>query len=234
MVEKEASMRWNRSLTAMTAVAACALVLSCKAKAAKDVSAQEPKSRPDKAVITYFEGEAKVDGEAAELGMEVKRGAKVVTGKNSACEITFRERNVIRLSQETIAVFDIDASTKDVALERGIVSQVLKNLVKLGDADAFSVRTPSAVLGVRGTTFCVNAEDNWTYVCACNGTLRVKDLEGGNETLISSPHHQAFKFVKKDGKTSVVPAELKYHDDESVQALASKINYVIDWTKIDG
>jgi ferric-dicitrate binding protein FerR (iron transport regulator) len=224
----------NRRFWAAAAIAACCLIFSCKGKSGINVSVSGAKAPPEKALVTYFEGDARVDGLAAELGMEVKRGAKIVTGKNSVCEITFRERNVVRISQETIATFDLGLEAKSLVLEKGIVSQVLKNLVKLGDADAFTVRTPTAVLGVRGTTFCVNAEDNWTYVCACNGTLRVKDPDGGNETLISSPHHQAFKFVQKDGKTNVVPAELKYHDDQSVQALASKINYVIDWTKIDG
>ncbi len=56
--------------------------------------------------ITYLEGSVTIDAAPASIGDVVPSGAIVRTDKDSLCEITFRERNVIRLGEQTSLVFN--------------------------------------------------------------------------------------------------------------------------------
>lgn len=213
------------------AVLAISIVSCGKGEADANISGSKT---PSATTINFIEGTVTLDGVKAALGDIVKQGATITTGDASACEIVFRDRNIIRVSAKTTARFDLSTTAKSIDLERGIVSQVLKNLEVNPAGDSFTVRTASAALGVRGTSFCINAAPAWTYVCACNGTLHLSDADGKNAMDLSSPHHKAVKYrPAKGGGFEVVPAGLEYHTDADVEALAAKIGYAIDWTKVD-
>jgi len=120
---------------------------------------------------------------------------------------------------------------KDVA--KKILPSVLKKLEKIAATDSFNVRTEQAVMGVRGTSFCVWADASSTYVCACNGEVHTVDSKGSNEETLAAAHHVARLYAPKDGVLSVEAAGMLHHSDESLESVASRIGYTIDWTKID-
>jgi hypothetical protein len=112
---------------------------------------------------------------------------------------------------------------------------VLRKLVSNpGDQVKFSIATSTAVAGVRGTCFFIAVEDDdHTYICACNGQIR---LEGAGQSFtqnLASSHHQELRVSRSASGISVGAAPLEYHTDGDVEAIAARIGETIDWTKLD-
>jgi len=190
---------------------------------------------PAQGTISYLEGNVTVDAAPASIGDAVPFGATVRTAQGSFCEITFRQRNVIRLEELTSFVFNPGNLQVGSVLQRGSLSLVLKNLVKTGQGDkSFYVRTATATAGVRGTSFFMKVEDpSTTYVCLCNGALRLDDGTQVTGMDLEAAHHLSYRVINRGGTPSLEKAPMLYHTDDSMQALAGKIGYAIDWTTVD-
>ncbi len=130
-----------------------------------------------RSALVSLEGQVTIDGKAAAIGDPVPFGATVATAAQSLCEIEFNTKNVIRLGESTTFVFNPGNLQQGSTLKKGTIALVLKNISTLAGAARFTVRTPSTVAGVRGTTFFINAiDEKTTYVCSCNGSVHVEDL----------------------------------------------------------
>jgi hypothetical protein len=183
--------------------------------------------------IEFFEGAVKVDGVAAEIGARLGAVTRIETGSASSCEIVFDGRNAIRVGQNSVAVLDFSGIRKEVTLKKGGLTSVLRNLGKSSGKDAFRVVTDTAVAGVRGTAFCVWADADSSYICACNGTVRTIDAKGGHEQILRAAHHSARQYTRKGGVFSLSQAGLEHHSDASVESLAARIGEKIDWHAIE-
>ena len=188
---------------------------------------------PGPAQVAYFEGEVWVGQVAAVLGQEVPPGSTVRTGAAAYCEILFAGRNIFRLQESTVAVIDVDGATGSISLREGALAAVFYKLQRLGSGEAaVSLRTPVAVAGVRGTAFFVKVESpTSTYVCTCNGTLRLADVMEGNRREVQSDTHKALRFAEVSGAIQVSAAGLLYHSDATMDALARKIHVRIPWAR---
>lgn len=218
-------------------LASCARTADESAPSSAPAAVPAPGARPEaravRAEIVFVDGEASVDGAAAEPGAALPARFVVRTGPGARLDVVFNERNVLSFSQNTVAEIDLASVAPQVSLERGGVASVLKKLEKLASGDSFNVSTGQAVLGVRGTSFCVWADASSTYACACNGEVRAIDSRGGHEETLVSAHHLGRLYTSKGVDVSVEAAGMLYHTDESVQSAASRIGYVIDWTTVD-
>jgi hypothetical protein len=179
--------------------------------------------------IAYLEGEVTVDRVPARIGQPVPSGAVVQTGPASVCEITWGNRNIIQIQENTRAVLGTARVTPGIDLQRGSVAAVLNKLAMISGRDSFRIRTPSAVAGVRGTTFFVKVEDEaTTYVCACNGSIDVTRGLARQAELASSAH-MARRFSRAGLATRITEPGLLYHDNATMDRLAQKIGYSIPW-----
>jgi hypothetical protein len=187
-----------------------------------------------RSAIAYLEGQVTIDGKAAAIGDTVPLGATVATAAQSLCEIAFNTKNVIRLGENTTFVFNPANLQQGSELKKGTLALVLKNISTLAGAARFTVRTPSAVAGVRGTTFFINAiDEKTTYVCSCNGSVHVEDLSGGSAHDMVSAHHKAYLFTSTAAGVTVADSTLLYHSDAEMEKLAGDIGVNIDWTVPD-
>ncbi len=50
---------------------------------------------------------------------------------------------------------------------------------------------------------------------------------------IEAAHHASYRVTDKNGSVSMDKAPMLYHSDADMEALAGKIGYTIDWTKVD-
>jgi len=184
--------------------------------------------------VVYVQGEVEIDGVQPELGDKPGLTFSIRTGADARCDLVFNDGNVVSVGQNAVAALDFASPTAQVRLERGSVSSVMKKLETLVNKDSFIVRTGIAVAGVRGTSFCVWANDESSYICACNGIVRTIDNAGGNEQLIEAAHHSARLYTRSGSTINMEADGMRFHTDELLQSVASRIGYVIDWKHIDG
>jgi hypothetical protein len=189
----------------------------------------------DKASIVYLEGDVTMNGSPAAIGDDVLPGAVITTGKDSVCQVVFNTKNIIHMESTTTLRFDGKVLSRGATLQKGAIAMVLRNLApSSGDELRFTIKTTTAGAGVRGTCFFVEVEDeNNTYICACNGALRLEGDGGQFTQNLASSHHREVRVTRSATGISVNAAPLQYHTDGDVEAVAARIGEKIDWTKID-
>jgi ferric-dicitrate binding protein FerR (iron transport regulator) len=183
--------------------------------------------------VAFLQGSVLIDGKETELGAALPQRFIVQTGPGARCDLIFNGGNVLSVGQNGLAEFDFASLVATVRLESGGLSSVLKKLESLAAKDSFIVNTETAVAGVRGTSFCVWVDDKSSYICACNGAVRTIDANGSNEELLEASHHAARLYSKAGAGISKETAAMLHHTDELLESVASRIGYVIDWTRID-
>jgi len=138
--------------------------------------------------IVYTYGQVLVHGNpdvvTAEIGMSVGEGDVIETGGDSMAVISLVDGAEVKLRENTTLSLDSLGKSVSVRLSSGSVfSRVNRRLIS-----GFSVKTETAVMGVRGTEFFVaygrkidSYRDVW--VCVNNGSVEVAILET-RDTLI--------------------------------------------------
>ena len=101
----------------------------------------------------------------ATLGAMVQAGDVVVTGADGSVGITFLDNSLLSAGPNSVLAIDrfaFDSTTHqgsfESSLQKGTLAVVSGKLAKQSP-DAMKVKTPAAVLGVRGTEFLVRTGD---------------------------------------------------------------------------
>jgi hypothetical protein len=101
----------------------------------------------------------------ARVGMPVQEADRVVTGADGTVGITLADNSLLSIGPSSTFAIDryvFDSTTHagkfDSTLSKGTLAVVSGKLVKQSP-DAMHVRTPSAIMGVRGTDFVVRVSD---------------------------------------------------------------------------
>jgi hypothetical protein len=101
----------------------------------------------------------------AQVGMVLQTADVLRTGLDGSVGITMRDNTLLSAGPNSILAlqrFDFDPATSagrfDAQLQRGTLAVVSGRIAKQS-SQAMTVRTPSAVLGVRGTEFVVAAHE---------------------------------------------------------------------------
>jgi len=119
----------------------------------------------DAGQIKTSKGSAQIDRSgqklSAAVGQVVQQGDTVVTGADGSVGITFRDSSLVSIGPDSVLVIDrfvFDPTTHqgnfDASLKQGTLAVVSGKLAKQSP-DAMKVKTPAAILGVRGTEFLV-------------------------------------------------------------------------------
>ena len=98
-------------------------------------------------------------------GMAIRQADKVVTGADATVGITFTDNSLLSIGPNSALAIDkyvFDSTTHagqfDSTLSKGSLAVVSGKIVKQSP-EAMRVRTPSAIMGVRGTEFAVRVAE---------------------------------------------------------------------------
>jgi hypothetical protein len=149
----------NRVLLLNRRILAFGLVALCAAATAADEIGQ----------IKVAKGQVTVDraGQSlpAQVGMRLEAADVLKTGTDGSVGITMRDNSLLSAGPNSIlslARFEFDPTTQqgrfDAELQRGTLAVISGRIAKQSP-QSMNVRTPSALLGVRGTDFVVAAGD---------------------------------------------------------------------------
>ena len=119
--------------------------------------------------IKTVKGAAHVEREGKKLpasaGMQLRQADTIVTGADGAVGITFLDNTLFSAGPNSVLVitkYRFDTTTHagefDASLNKGSLAVVSGKMVKQSP-EAMRIRTPSSVMGVRGTEFVVKVSD---------------------------------------------------------------------------
>ena len=101
----------------------------------------------------------------ARVGLAVQESDQLVTGADGTLGVTFSDNSLLSVGPDSRLAIDrfvFDSTTHagqfDSTLSRGTLAVVSGKMVKQSP-EAMHVRTPSAIMGVRGTEFVVQVAD---------------------------------------------------------------------------
>ena len=180
-------------------------------------------------VVEFVVGDVRVNGVEVDFGDVVGAGDWVQTGEDGEVDIVFDTANIFRLGPNTVAVLNLGEARQSVDLKVGTFAGVFDRVRSLSGRGTFDVVTPTAVGGVRGTSFFLSVIDSeTTYVCTCNG--RVEYTTGGDSFLDAAAEHSAYYMRRADdGTVSVERAPEIFHSNESLNQVAAQIDSIIPW-----
>lgn len=101
----------------------------------------------------------------ASVGMPIRQADTLITGTDGAVGVTFSDNSLLSTGPNSVLVvdrYDFNSTTHaghfDASLKKGTLAVVSGKMVKQSP-DAMKVRTPAAIMGVRGTEFVVQVEE---------------------------------------------------------------------------
>ncbi len=129
-----------------------------------------PATAADIGQIKVSKGQVSVERNGAtlpgEVGTRLQSADVLKTGPDGSVGITMSDNSVLSAGPNSVLSLDryeFDGTDKgkfDAQLKKGSLSVISGRIAKQSP-DAMTIRTPSAILGVRGTEFVVTASD-WT------------------------------------------------------------------------
>jgi len=101
----------------------------------------------------------------AAAGMPIRQSDRLVTGADGSAGVTFTDNSLLSTGPNSVLVVDhytFDTTTHagkfDASLKKGSLAVVSGKIVKQSPG-AMRVRTPAAIMGVRGTDFVVQVDE---------------------------------------------------------------------------
>lgn len=101
----------------------------------------------------------------AKVGMGIRQSDTLVTGADGSAGVTFSDNSLLSTGPNSVLVverYDFNSTTHagrfDASLKKGTLAVISGKMVKQSP-DAMRVRTPAAIMGVRGTEFVVQVDE---------------------------------------------------------------------------
>lgn len=139
-----------------------------------------------------------------EKDIPLEQNDKIKTGSHAYVEILIDDGSLLKLEENaemTLSELSADSETKRIESTLSLwIGRLLSNIVKFTHARSrFAVRTPTAVMGVRGTEFVVETKDSeQTDVGVFEGAVAVGGLDKEGALLKESE-----VLISKGKQTSV-------------------------------
>ncbi len=204
----------RRFLVYLLSTGAFASVGGCSSTATSGVrqAMPVPEEMPAGKSMFLLQGDVSVNTASATLDTLVSLGDVVETGEDSEAVFVFEKDAFLLRANSRIRVPSTMATGGSYGLERGKALSVFASR-------RTEIRTPSAVISIRGTGVYVEVEPALSYVCLCYGAanLATSDDPAINEDL-ETEHHDAPKYILADPNASnrIQAAPFKNHDDQEL------------------
>ncbi len=149
-------------------------------------------------IITFYYGNVLVEKSCQRISPKIKMilrsGDKIYTGNKSCVNMQLGSFGIIKINQNSEVKMErlLKETTDNIKLflKKG---QVICKLEKLKKEQDFSVETPTAVIGVRGTTFIVDASEKKrkTSVAVSEGKVEIANKQAPEKKVIITKNQTA-------------------------------------------
>jgi len=175
----------------------------------------------DSAKFTYVKGDVLVSGKPATLGQTVSKDATIEVKANSMAVLQFSSAASITLKANSVlSIANLsknDTGKPVIELSQNTGSSFSK--IAKGQSE-FSIKTPTAVAGVRGTSFeLIVGNGKTTQIKLLEGKVQVAKAEATKEELAQAPVVEAGQKVEADATHVGKPTEISEAEKSSLQAM---------------
>lgn len=197
------------------------------------------------ALLVYYSGEVGriINGEMEyiDVGETVNSNDVLSVGPDSFCELQFGNTAIVRIEENTIVqMLDIylEANKSDVDM-KVTLGTVLSKVNKLKGDDQFTVRTETAVCGVRGTEFGVSVNNKKDTklsvreggVAVLPASVDVKTVKKKAQNIDKSIYDRVVELEKKapvvqENQEITISGEIKDKKVEALEKVASTIDKI--------
>lgn len=185
--------------------------------------------------ITQLQGTAWIVSEGAttdaKIGAPIRSGDHVRTGEGSRAILKLGEGDsaVMLKADSEVAVQETPAKDWAVQLDHGGALFRVKNPEHR--PNHLTVRTRSATMGVRGTTFFLeDTRKGPVFFCDCNGQVAVTDTRGGTQVFTSEHHDHPTDIAPGKGALAkrLTPTHRQASEYDHSDADGAELDQAID------
>ena len=178
-------------------------------------------SRPEAQGIHELEGDVRVNGKPARVGLTIQPGDVVETGPDSRVVFLAGDDVFLLRDNTRLAVSGGPESAKNGAIDYLKVAN--GKVLSVFGRGRKGIRTDTAVIGVRGTGLYIEARSTHTYVCACYGKVEMAALAAPDHRIqVSTRHHEQPRYIYAGGRERLIgPAPMMNHTDAELIFLES-------------
>lgn len=127
--------------------------------------------------VKTVSGKATFNGALLKSGDRISQGGSVELGADASVDLIYPGGHHLRLKKGAKVGINAKADDSPANLEL-IRGQVFAYFAKTKDAEKIKIKTRAVVAGVRGTKYLIEEDDKkGTYVCVCEGVVRVSSIE---------------------------------------------------------
>jgi len=199
------------------------VMISLAAVALVAVACGEKKEQAnlESAKFTYVKGDVLVSGKPAALGQAVSKDATIEVKANSMAVLQFASAASITLKANSVlSIANLtknDSGKPVIELSQSSGSSFSK--IAKGQSE-FSIKTPTAVAGVRGTSFeLIVGNGKTTQIKLLEGKVAVAKASATTEELAQATVVEAGQKVEATTAAISKPAEISEGEKSSLQAM---------------
>lgn len=164
-----------------------------------------------------FKGSVSINGQSARIGMLIKAGDAVITGRNS--EAVYVTGQDAFLQRDNSSVIFGDAAS-------GFFRIVTGKLLSVFGKGSKKLVVSTATIGIRGTGCYIESTPAQTYFCLCYGEAKVvpNAAQDQHKVIITRHHDQPFTIgAESHGVNIMAPAPVINHTDAELTLLESLV-----------
>lgn len=172
------------------------------------------------AVIVSLHGAGTKSGLPILPGDGVEVGETLIADEGSAMVVKIKNAAAVEMKNSSKLIFETVGDTIQLSLDYGSMLTTVRP-AEAGGPRLFVLATPSATVGVRGTTFYTESRAiDQTYMCLCDGAIDVETrTDTGNMRTTPGKHMAVTIAPDFAGAFKLTPAKMMGHTDADISAL---------------
>lgn len=198
----------RRFLVYLLGAGALAAVPGCSTAPRVHRAMAMPGEMPASKSVYQYIGEFRVNGRPATMETRINTGDLVETGEKSQAVFVLH-KDAFLLHANTRMRMPQQMTGGEFELQAGRALSVFASRKT-------SIRTPSAIIDIRGTGVFAEVEPTLSYICTCYGKTHIATTDDPSISRdIVSTHHNDPVYVLADKQRSrrILPAPFKDHTD---------------------
>lgn len=217
----------RRSLIKALTLGFLAIKLPFKDAFADAIFGSSPSTLPPGQSIYRISGTATVNGNEAKLGTPIGPNDTIATGKGSEIIFVVGGTSMLLRSDSQLT---LRGGESDVAGVKPRVISGLRlptgNLLAVSRNQKTEVQTSTALIGIRGTGYYLEADPEQTYFCTCYGISDISALKDpASKEIVESKHHDKPLYIRADAQSgkNIRTAPFINHTDQELMLIETLV-----------